>query len=115
MNHSQKNCHYHYRITSIEYTHAGYCCVGVERDRDRLRCYYRLYQVCHNLRWLSRFHQVDLITIWRLVKRQSRITWFRRGMSYALIKYLTTRMMLQNWEEDAKRYISGIGTDRDDW
>lgn len=115
MHHQQANSHSYYRISSIEYTNDGYCMVGVRiADMDGIQ-QFKLSLHCHRLSWLRNFQQPDLGTIWQLAKQQSSVSFTTRVRAFFAVKSLIFMEMLNNWEEEAKRYLPGAHQDFDDW
>ena len=115
MEHNQANYHSYYRIASIEYTNDGYCMVGVRVADTHSTQQFKLSLHCHRMSWLKNFHHPDLDTIWQLAKQQPNVSSFKRMVTYFSVKALMIKDMLNNWEEEAKRYLPGANQDFDDW
>lgn len=115
MDDPQLSFHSFYRITSIEYTRDGGSIVGVHMTGTRVPCMFRLSQYCYRFSWLKHFHQPDFGTIWELTKQHRSLSFPKRVLAFVLIKGLMIKDMLIDWEEEAKRYIPGVGREFDDW
>lgn len=115
MNQSEFGFHSFYRIVSIEYTNDGFCVIGVQVADSRVSRTFKLSQHCCQIGWLKNFHKPDLETLWELTKQHPSVSFLRRVIAFSLIKGLMLRDMLIDWEEEAKRYIPGVGRDFDDW
>lgn len=115
MDRNQASYHSHYRVASIEYTKDGCCIVGVRVTNSHSIHQFKLSLYCHRMSWLKNFHHPDLETIWQLAKQQPQVTSFKRIITYCLVKFLMIKDTLNNWEEEAKRYLPGADHDVDDW
>ncbi len=115
MDQSPLKFHSFYRIINIEYTATGHCMVGVQAANAQAPQIFNLSEHCYQYRWLKQFHQPDLETIWQLAKQQRTISRLKRMLTCSLVKGLVIRDMLMDWEEEAKKYMPGMGRDLDDW
>ncbi|PHQ80401.1 MAG: hypothetical protein COB66_04875 [Coxiella sp. (in: Bacteria)] len=115
MSQNQDKDHPLYRITDIEYTNDGSCYVGVQMSVHQDSHQFKLSNFCHRLSWLRNFHQPDLGSIWQLTKRQETVSPLKRVISFMMIKLCALELRLCGWEEEAKTYMMGHGSDFDDW
>lgn len=115
MEQQAQKIHSFYRIRGLEYTDDGCCWVGVQMKEKSRPYQYKLSHYCYRWGWLKHFRQQDLEHLCRLVGAQATVAGWKRLMCYSLVKVIMIKEALANWEEEAKRYLSGVGRDFEDW